>query len=131
LFPPDHKILLRKEKLGLLIEKYPEGLTIKDRNGQIHLHAAIPWQYPNEDEDESMDLLACVFDSFPVASQIRDSNGKTPLEVAMAEGQFNHALYLLQNQWGAIPVVHDGSANRNTILHTALKNNAPVEFLRL
>jgi ankyrin repeat protein len=82
----NHQNLHRKEKVQLLIESYPEGLTIKDHEGRVPLHAAVRYVFMDEDETvdvECMELLAHVFNAFPAASRFRDSEGLTPLELAI------------------------------------------------
>jgi ankyrin repeat protein len=89
---PNHHILQRKKKVHLLIETYPESLTIKDNDGQLPLHAAVgdDWcELFGEDVDPvCMKLAAFVFRAFPAALQFRDSEGKTPLENALSNGNF-------------------------------------------
>jgi hypothetical protein len=88
----EYPILHRKKKLALLIDTYPEGLTIKDNKGRVPLHTATGADVPHlsqeddsieDDTYESMDLLAFVIKAFPAASQIRDLRGNTPLEYAI------------------------------------------------
>jgi ankyrin repeat protein len=129
-FPPEnhHRILHRQEKLALLMELYPGGLTVQDaKNGQVPLHAAVV-DGRDEDDDEAMELLASVFRACPAASQVRDLRGCTPLEIAIRKRNFDQAHYLLQNHWGAIAAVHKGNM---PILEAALQYYAPTDFLRL
>jgi ankyrin repeat protein len=121
------------------MELYPGGLTVQDRkNGHIPLHAAIVDGRSDDDDetvdgdddddnnDESLELLACVLQAFPAGSQIRDVNGYTPLEYAIAKRNFDQAKYLLKNHWGNFP-----KSKGNPILHAALLSDAPPDFLRL
>jgi ankyrin repeat protein len=114
----------------LLIETYPEGLTVKDLKGQVPLHMTVGDVLRDEAAiNEGLELLACVLKAFPAASQIRDLKKRTPLEYAIMKQNFRHATFLLQNHGGAIPAAH--ASKPRPILQVALQFRAKTVFLRL
>jgi hypothetical protein len=73
-----YDILHRKEKVHLLVETYPEGLTVKDNDGQIPLHAAVGdrWLgFEENSEAKALEVTACVLKAFQAGSLFRDLNG--------------------------------------------------------
>jgi ankyrin repeat protein len=113
------------EKVYALFRACPEGVTIRDATGSVPLH------YADHLDDMvtswRVTLLILMIERFSSLYQVRDDQGRLALHRAILAHKFNVARFLLQKHTGEV----DASCHEGTLLHLALKYDAPDAFVQL
>lgn len=101
-----------RESLKLLIDRYPDGLSIPDRKGQLPIFYAV--KNSHYCTNESLDLL---YERYPQGLTTRDGSGKTPLSAACRCDGFAITIKWIVEKCPASVLTKD--ANGNLPVHNA------------
>jgi ankyrin repeat protein len=125
--PLHHAVMKRApfEKVYALFRAFPEGVTVRDATGSVPLH------YADHLDDRvtswRITLLILMNERLSRMYLVRDDQGRLPLHRAIMAHKFHVAAFLLEKHTSEV----DASCQEGTLLHLALKYDAPDEFIQL
>ena len=119
----DRVTVVGLEKITLLLQSYPEGITEKDKQGRLPLHVAAASLI------DAPQCLRTLVNEYGAATKIFDSEGYLPVHCAISAQNFGTAAYLIENQTGA--VVGTEMEEAPPLLDMAIRYDAPYDFIQL
>lgn len=123
-----HCAQVEPAKIAFLLDEYPEGATEGDNSGSLPLHYSAYVDDMNAQNTTWMTVLTLLLmEPIRVATSARDCRGRLPVHRVIIAHKFNAATHLIHMHQGNI----DATCEEGSLLHLALKYDAPDEFIRL